>query len=242
VLDDAIVAHETSDDSISRENGASNANVIDLFPVGSLARVAIIPAHIDVRPGGERRVRAVAHDADGRVLHDELLFVWCCDAPFVEVRGEGARPAIVVASDAKLDAEAILHLRAERRGCVAQASATIRVAAADADTVARHLGVPEPRLVSDASGTWRSRMHGDRWDVNDAHEDWLAIRSDPRARVRYLLSLFAKEIVQRSFGKPGDDALLERMVEILAYAERNLRGVDAQPADGARRPSPRVAR
>ena len=32
------------------------------------------------------------------------------------------------------------------------------------------------------------------------------------------------ELVQRSFAQPGSDQLLERMVEILAHAERNLRG------------------
>jgi len=34
----------------------------------------------------------------------------------------------------------------------------------------------------------------------------------------------AKEIVQRSFGAPGSEAILEHMVAILAHAERNLRG------------------
>jgi hypothetical protein len=38
------------------------------------------------------------------------------------------------------------------------------------------------------------------------------------------LTLLAKELVQRSFAQPGSEGLLERMVEILAHAERNLRG------------------
>lgn len=60
--------------------------------------------------------------------------------------------------------------------------------------------------------------------MNDAHEDWIALRTDAKARLRYLLSLFAKDVATRSFGIPGAVDVLERMVEILAHAERNLRG------------------
>jgi hypothetical protein len=45
-------------------------------------------------------------------------------------------------------------------------------------------------------------------------------------RLRHLLAPFAKEIVARTYQQPGADALLERMVEVLAYAGitvRNLR-------------------
>ena len=44
-----------------------------------------------------------------------------------------------------------------------------------------------------------------------------------RGRFRYMLALLAKEIVQRSYGGPESGELLERLVEILAHAERNLR-------------------
>ena len=85
-------------------------------------------------------------------------------------------------------------------------------------------GVPEPHLVSDADGRWRSRMAGDFWEVNDVHEDYRALRAEPRARVRYLLALLAKEIVVRSTGQPELGEPLESLVEVLAHAERNLRG------------------
>jgi hypothetical protein len=38
------------------------------------------------------------------------------------------------------------------------------------------------------------------------------------------LALLAKEIAQRTHGVPGSEAALESLVEILAHAERNLRG------------------
>jgi hypothetical protein len=67
-------------------------------------------------------------------------------------------------------------------------------------------------------------MLGDRWEINDAHEDYLALRKDPRARLRYLLSLLAKELAQRAHGFEHV-AALDALVEVLAHAERNLRGV-----------------
>jgi hypothetical protein len=78
--------------------------------------------------------------------------------------------------------------------------------------------VPEPEFVSDPARTWRSRWDGFSWQVNDAHDDYIALRGEPRARLRYLLALFAKEVVERSFGVPGSADVLERMIEILAHA------------------------
>jgi hypothetical protein len=42
--------------------------------------------------------------------------------------------------------------------------------------------------------------------------------------VRYLLALLAKEIVLRSAGRPDLADPLESVVEVLAHAERNLKG------------------
>jgi hypothetical protein len=85
-------------------------------------------------------------------------------------------------------------------------------------------GIPEPELVDDGNASWRSRFDGQRWQVNAAHEDYAALHGDGRARLRYLLTLLAKEIVQRTHGGPGADTALEGLVEILAHTERNLRG------------------
>ena len=65
---------------------------------------------------------------------------------------------------------------------------------------------------------------GDRWDVNDAHPDYVTLRGEPRARIRYLLLLLAKEIVVRTTGRLDAAETLESLVEVLAHAERNLRG------------------
>jgi LmbE family N-acetylglucosaminyl deacetylase len=103
-----------------------------------------------------------------------------------------------------------------------EASASVRIT--EETRAGEALGVPEPHLLSDPAGRWRSRMIDSRWEVNDAHPDYLALRNEPRARVRYLLALLAKEIVVRTTGRLDAQELLESLVEVLAHAERNLRG------------------
>jgi hypothetical protein len=195
-----------------------------LFPPGPLHAVRIVPSTVRVAPGGERRVRAVPTDADDRVL-DGVDVSWSiADAPAsLSVRGEGVRPAVAARSDAQIGAQAELRVEARQGDRTATGAATLMVAEADEDDGSA-IGVPEPHLVSDADGTWRSRMAGDRWEVNDAHDDYRAFRGEPRARVRYLLTLLAKEIVLRTSGRPETADVLESVVEVLAHAERNLRG------------------
>ncbi len=61
--------------------------------------------------------------------------------------------------------------------------------------------------------------------VNASHEDYIALRGEPRTRLRYLLALFANEVALRAHGVPGSEEALESLVEILAHAERNLSAV-----------------
>jgi hypothetical protein len=195
-----------------------------LFPVGPLSIVRIVPTAVRVAPGGQRRVRAVATDADGRAV-DGTSFAWSATdghAVGLAVRGEGARCAVSVRSDAPLGVSGVLRVQARVADRTAVAEANVEVAENEADEA--RMGIPEPHLVSDAEGAWRSRMAGERWEVNDAHEDYGALRGDPRARLRYLLALLAKEIVMRSSGRNDAADVLESLVEVLAHAERNLRG------------------
>lgn len=198
-----------------------------LFAPGDLDTARIVPDPIVLRPGRERRVRADARDRDGRIIRRELAFAWHVDGTEdVEVHGDGPRPALVALPTARVGKVAgTLHVTIEDPSSGASATASAMLAVDDADDAAAFQdGIPEPLFESDARGTWRSRFDGARWIVNDGHEDWIALRSDGKARLRYILSLFAKDIALRSFGVPGASDVLERMVEILAHAERNLRG------------------
>ena len=197
---------------------------LPLFPVGPLAAVRITPTAIHVAPGAERRVRARAVDADGRAVEDaEYAWQVVDDGGVgVSLEGEGARPAVAARPGAAIGGSAVLRVEASQGTRRASGEAVVEVA--EDGRGGDSLGIPEPNLVSDPDGAWRSRFAGDRWEVNDGHEDYRALRADGRARLRYLLALLAKEIVLRTTGRVETADVMESMVEVLAHAERNLRG------------------
>ena len=53
------------------------------------------------------------------------------------------------------------------------------------------------------------------WEFNESHRDFQSVADSQTARVRYVIHLFAKEVVMRNFGRPSDAEVLERMVEVL---------------------------
>lgn len=195
---------------------------LPLFPPGPLATARIVPEEIAIAPGAERRVRAEARDADGVRIGAGVAFSWSLDAAGLVIVGDGARPALSAGADLLPGATATLTLTARAGERTATARATVTVIDAEVEPARQHAGIPDPELLADPAGEWRSRFADGRWQVNEAHEDYVTLRGDPRRRLRYLLALFAKEIVQRTYGEPGSDRLLERLVAVLAYAERNL--------------------
>ncbi len=77
-------------------------------------------------------------------------------------------------------------------------------------------------------------LEAGRWEVNSGHPDYRRAQGDARARLRYLVHLFAKEVVVRNFGSPSEGPLLERMVEILTHVGEGR--VQSRPAPAP--PSP----
>jgi hypothetical protein len=88
---------------------------------------------------------------------------------------------------------------------------------------ARTSGIPEPHPVNAPGEGWRSRFIDGRWEYNADHRDYREASETEARRLRYLVNLFAKEMVLRNFGSPGDAEVLERMVEVLTYLDRGLK-------------------
>ncbi|HVR61040.1 MAG TPA: ATP-binding protein [Polyangia bacterium] len=205
--------------------GASDAAPKDepsLFPPGPLVSMRVLPAEIAVSPGRERRVQAVPMDRDGRRPAGVFSFAWSSDNGAVAVVGDGIKPLVRVQPDARPGLRALITVVATQGESRAEGTATVVVA--DRQEPAPDLagGIPEPELVDDPGGRWRSRFDGQRWQVNASHDYYIALRGEPRSRLRYLLALFAKEVAHRAHGVPGSEDALESLVEILAHAERNL--------------------
>jgi hypothetical protein len=194
-----------------------------LFPPGPVAAVAIVPSVIAVPIGGQRRIHARAVDADGRVVRDGLAYTWRLHGDGFTLDGVGPRPAIACGHGMP-GAEGRVELEVRQGDAVTAASArVVTVERKGRDTSGAGDGIPRPELVDEPGATWRSRMSGSAWQVNAAHEDYLALE-DGRARIRYLVALLGKEIVARTYQQPGASELLEHLIAVMAHAERNLRG------------------
>ncbi|MEM6675047.1 MAG: hypothetical protein AAF726_19515, partial [Planctomycetota bacterium] len=200
-------------ESIEPTNEADTAPET-LFPPGPLDRVTIRPAHVRIGPSASRTFRARALDADGRSCADGVSYSWRLEGPgSLSVDGAIARftSPDLVASESKATLEVTATAPDDEGTATAAASITLE----PPDVRERVQGIPEPRPVSAPDESWRSRVVAGRWEYNDAHRDFLAVADVESQRLRYLIHLFAKEVVLRNFGGPGDAEVLERMVEVL---------------------------
>jgi len=205
-----------------------------LYPPGPLHAVKLVPAGVRLAPGGTRTLAARALDADGRRAAGEVRLAW-------ELVGDGALEP--VAGSNEPTGPTVSTARATYRAPAHETRALVRVTAVQGATsvaaearvtVAEQVGrdavggIPEPRAVQAPAEGWRSRIRGEHWEFNEGHRDYQAVAATEGRRLRYLIHLFAKEVVLRNFGQPADAELLERMVEVLTHldAGRRRRGAD----------------
>ncbi|MCP3920145.1 MAG: hypothetical protein GY711_31855 [bacterium] len=215
-------AHDDADldaDPEPQDSAAVRPRDADLlFPPGALARLELSPRAVRAAPLATRSLRARTLDADGRPCAGDVQLTWRLEGAG-ELLEEGAR-ARYHAPDTgggELAPTRIL-VRAEQGDVRLEASASVTLVRPD--PTARLQGIPEPHPVSDPAQPWRSRVQDGRWEYNEAHRDYLAVADVEARRLRYLIHLFAKEVVLRNFGRPGDAENLERMVEVLTRLDR----------------------
>jgi hypothetical protein len=217
---ESVAASETAKLEVERD--AAPPVQAPLFSAGPLAGVRISPDPVEVAPGHEHRVRAEAFDADGARIRDAVAYQWSIEGVGFSVSGDGPRPA--VSADASVRPGAAARVRVVAQQGELSATSEAAVESVEPRTHETGLGIPDPHLVDALGETWRSRFDGTRWEVNQMHEDYLALKSETRARLRYLLALLAKDLAQHAHRVPGAVEASEDVVAILALAERNLRG------------------
>jgi hypothetical protein len=113
-------------------------------------------------------------------------------------------------------ADASIEVVAQHGERTASVSVPVQVRE-DVASPGRAAGIPDPTPVDAPSEPWRSRIRGKTWEYNEGHRDYRAVAEDEPRRVRYLIHLFAKEVVLRNFGAPAEEELLERMIEVLTH-------------------------
>jgi hypothetical protein len=192
---------------------------------GPLFGVAVSPASCVVRVGDAREFKALPRDRSRRRVVEDLEFQW----DLIEGPGslEGARNQAVKFLAPAEPGLARLRVTARQREVTCSAESLV--------TVTRELQVPGSASVATqglpgytferAPGeTWRSRLDARRnvIVVNNGHRDFVYASRGKSLKLRYLVRLYAKELVLRNFvGMPADQ-LLERMVELSLRTEEHL--------------------
>jgi len=189
-----------------------------LLPPGPLHAVEIRPSRPRVERRGRRALRAIARDANGVAVTDEVAWEWLVVSGPATLEQSGPQ-AVVVALD--LAGEARVAVSAQSDGRTARAEAVIQVVD-ELGGSDRSAGIPEPKFVDEPHGEWRSRLSDGQWEVNQGHRDFLAVAGQSRRKLRYLAALLAKEVVVHSFPMPQGGALLERLVSVLTLTEPRL--------------------
>lgn len=188
----------------------------ELFPPGPVHRVEIRPRRARLAPGGTCSFQARALDAHGRPARAGHSWQWTCQGGGrIEGRADQAQ---YHAPDESADVT--IEVLAQDGEHAARTQARVRVLE-ELFGQQKVAGIPEPEPLHAPLEPWRSRLLGQRWQFNTGHPDCIAASETPRDRLRYLIHLFAKELVLRNFGTPGDSAILERMVEVLTHLKRS---------------------
>ena len=189
-----------------------------LLPAGPLHAVEIRPRRSRVERLGRRALRALAHDANGVSIAEDVSWEWIVREGPATLEPNGPK-AVVAALDIAGDVR--IALTARHAGRTAEAEAVVQIVD-DLGCADQSAGIPEPQFVEDPHGEWRSRLADGRWEVNQGHRDFLAVAGQPRRKLRYLAALLAKEVVVHSFPLPQGGALLERLVSVLTLTEPRL--------------------
>lgn len=210
---------------------------VELLPPGPLDAVRLIPPAIRVQCGGKKRIKAEGVDAKGHAIDVPVQYSWELSGPVgtlvtlddsaVVERALGENedrrgmPAHVVLAAADLPGEGTLRVVATSGDRSASAEAAVEVLE-EIGSIRSAEGIPQPEFVHEPGAGWRSRMVESRWQVNSGHREYRAIAERPVLKLRYLALLFAKEVVLRSSQDPRLEKPLEQLVEVAAYADRNL--------------------
>lgn len=211
----AMRAEESDPPSVTEIVDADDAPAppLQLFAPGPLQSVRLVPAKSRLLPGASRSLAAKAADADGHPVTEGVVFAWRIV--------EGL--ALIEASETHAVLSAGSQLGRVRVTVTAQQGEITCAGSAEIEVVPKlagdnpDAGIPDPERAFDPNGDWRSRVVNGRWEYNAAHPDYRAVADDNKQRLRYLVHLFAKEIVLHNYGEAKDERLLERLVEVLTH-------------------------
>ena len=193
---------------------------------GPLFSVTIAPASSIVRVGEQRSLRALPYDRSRRRVENDLTFSW----EIIEGIGALNRHNDQEVSFIAPAEPGLVRVRVEvSQGeikCAADALVTIthELLPQVANTMVETAGLPGYTFESAPGESWRSRFDSTRniIVVNNGHRDFVYAARSKSLKLRYLIRLYAKELVLKNFVGLPPDQLLERMIELTLRTEEKL--------------------
>jgi hypothetical protein len=189
--------------------------------------VRIAPASCTLAVGASRGFRAVARDASRRAVDEGVEYAW----RLVEGAGrlERATGELVTFVAPEEPCLVRIGVSARQQDTVCEAEALITITDTllpeTKERTASRQGLPGYTLEHAPGRLWRSRYDTERnvIVVNSGHRDFIFASRAKALKLRYLVRLYAKEMVRKNFPGAPAEQLLERLIELSLYAEEHLR-------------------
>jgi len=188
--------------------------------------VTISPASSIVRVGESRELRALPRDRSRRRVEQDLEFLWRIAEGAGAIENPRDQAARFVAAAEPGLTRVCVTARQGDVVCEAEALVTVthELLPQIGNVAVETQGLPGYTFERAAGESWRSKFDVARnlIVINNGHRDFVYAGRSKGLKLRYLVRLYAKELVLRNFvGLPADQ-LLERMVELSLRTEEHL--------------------
>lgn len=194
---------------------------------GPLHSVRIAPAASTVAVGASRRLRALARDTSRRHVTESVEFAWRVREGAGRIEDASAEYATYHAPEEPGLARIGVTARQGEAKCEAEALVTVTdsLLPETKERSSGSHGLPGYTLVHAPGMLWRSRYEAEQnlIVVNSGHRDYAFTSRAKALKLRYLVRLYAKEMVRKNFPGLRGEELLDRMIELSLYTEEHLR-------------------
>jgi hypothetical protein len=220
-------ADEAAADGIAIGDEATPAQRQFFEFAGPLFSVRVAPAACTVAVGAERTLHALARDASRRHVSEGVQYAWRIVDGAGRLESPEAEYAVYHAPEEPALVRVAVAARQGETVCEAQALVTVTdsILPEPRSREAAGQGLPGYTLEHAPGKLWRSRYDSETnvIVVNSGHRDYVFAARAKTLKLRYLVRLYAKEMVRRNFPGLRGEELLDRLIELSLYTEEHLR-------------------
>jgi hypothetical protein len=191
---------------------------------GPLFSVAISPASSIVRVGASKELRALPRDRSRRRVEDALEYYWQIADGSGTLADARSQAVTYLAPEEPGLVRVMVTVRQRDVVCISEALITVTNELLAQINPVQARGLPGYTFERAPGESWRSKFDTKRYliVVNNGHRDFVYASRAKSLKLRYLVRLYAKELVLHNFAGLPADHLLERMVELLLRTEEHL--------------------